>query len=163
MTLIQSIASRILPAAEIPAFRSRWALAGKRVVFTNGCFDLLHSGHLRYLADARDLGDILVVGLNSDASVRRLKGPERPVHAQDSRALMLASLLQVDLVVLFEEDTPVELIRLVQPDVLVKGGDWAPEAIAGADLVLGYGGEVRSLPFHEGFSTTALVRQIRGL
>lgn len=162
MSLIAAIERRIATADQLSAFRSRWALAGLRVVFTNGCFDLIHDGHLRYLAAARELGDILVVGLNSDASVQRLKGPQRPVKNQDGRALLLASLLQVDLVVIFDEDTPADLIRMVHPDVLVKGGDWAPEAIVGADFVLGYGGQVLSLPFHEGHSTTRLVDRIRG-
>lgn len=161
MSLIDAIERRIADLEQLAAFRGRWALAGHRVVFTNGCFDLIHDGHLRYLAAARELGDILVVGLNSDQSVRRLKGPQRPVKTQESRALLLASLVQVDLVVIFEEDTPADLIRQVHPDVLVKGGDWAPETIVGADFVMGYGGQVLSLPFHEGHSTTRLVDRIR--
>lgn len=163
MSMLTAISSRIVTRDKIQSHRSRWAMQGQKVVFTNGCFDILHEGHLRYLADARDLGDVLVVGVNSDASVRRLKGSERPVNNESSRLLMLAGLLVVDMVVLFEEDTPLELIRLIHPDVLVKGGDWAPEQIVGSSWVQGYGGEVRSLPFHKGFSTTGLIGKIRKL
>jgi len=135
--------------------------AGKRVVFTNGCFDLIHPGHVRYLRAARRLGDLLVVGLNSDESVRRLKGPTRPLVAQDDRAEVMAALEMVDHVTIFDQDTPYELIDFVQPDVLVKGGDWAPEQIVGADLVRARGGVVRSLPFADGYSTTRLVQRAR--
>lgn len=137
---------------------------GKRVVFTNGCFDILHPGHVDLLARARAEGDMLVLGLNSDASVRRIKGhvqgPPRPINPMESRALVLAGLACVDIVAPFEEDTPWELIRAVQPDVLVKGGDWPVEAIVGRDIVEGRGGKVLSLPLLEGFSTTLLVERI---
>lgn len=136
---------------------------GERVVFTNGCFDILHVGHVRYLQDARALGDCLVVGLNADASVKRLKGPERPVQTESDRAEILASLKCVDLVAIFTEDTPLELIKLVEPDVLVKGGDWPVEKIVGHELVLARGGEVKSLPFHEGRSTTSILERIKRL
>jgi D-beta-D-heptose 7-phosphate kinase/D-beta-D-heptose 1-phosphate adenosyltransferase len=132
----------------------------KRVVFTNGCFDLLHVGHLRYLQDARSLGDFLIVGLNSDASVRRLKGAQRPVQTELDRAEILLGLRPVDAVVIFGEDTPLELIKSVKPDVLVKGGDWKEDQIVGADVVKARGGEVRSLPFHQGRSTTSLIEKI---
>ena len=129
---------------------------GKRVVFTNGCFDVLHPGHVDLLKRARAEGDVLVVGLNSDASVRRQnKGPERPVNSEAVRAFMLAHLAAVDYVVIFSEDTPFELIRALEPDVLVKGGDWAPDKIVGADLVQARGGKVLSLPLLGDFSTTA--------
>lgn len=134
-----------------------------RVVFTNGCFDILHVGHVRYLRDARALGDILVVGLNSDASVKRLKGPERPVQVESDRAELLASLGVVDYVVLFEDDTPLSLIESVAPDILVKGGDWPPEKIVGSKFVLARGGEVKSLPFHPGRSTTSILERIQKL
>jgi rfaE bifunctional protein nucleotidyltransferase chain/domain len=134
-----------------------------RIVFTNGCFDILHAGHLQYLEQARALGDVLVVGLNSDASVSRLKGPERPIVSEQDRAYLLAGLQCVDYVTLFGQDTPYELIAAIQPDVLVKGGDWTPDAIVGADIVLVRGGEVLSLPFKEGLSTSELVRRIRGM
>ena len=135
-------------------------LPDKKVVFTNGCFDLVHQGHIDYLSKARDLGDMLVVGLNTDASVRRLKGPRRPINDQYSRALFLASMMFVDYVVLFDEDTPYELIKAVQPDVLVKGSDYKPEDIVGYDIVTAKGGKVETLDFLPGFSTTAIERKI---
>lgn len=140
-------------------------LRGKEatIVFTNGCFDILHAGHAQYLEQAKALGDILIVGLNSDASVKRLKGPERPVVSEQDRAFLIAALECVDFVVVFEEDTPFELIRVLRPDVLVKGGDWPVERIVGSDLVTATGGRVISLPFKEGLSTTELVRRIRTL
>lgn len=134
-----------------------------RVVFTNGCFDILHVGHARYLKDAGALGDILVVGVNSDASVKRLKGDQRPVQAESDRAELLACLEVVDYVVLFSEDTPKALIEEIAPDVLVKGGDWAPEKIVGSSFVLARGGEVKSLPFHPGRSTTSILERIQKL
>lgn len=134
---------------------------GKTVAFTNGCFDILHAGHVTYLRQAAKLADALVVGLNSDASVRRLKGPTRPVNAQDDRALVLASLRSVDYVCIFDEDTPYELVKAVQPDVLVKGGDYLIEQIVGADIVTARGGRVLSLPFVEGKSTTAIIERMK--
>lgn len=135
-----------------------------RVVFTNGCFDLLHPGHVRYLAEARALGDALVVGVNTDASVRRLaKGADRPLVPQADRALVLAALESVDAVCLFDEDTPAELVRLLEPDVLVKGGDYRLEEVAGRDTVEAGGGRVVLIPFVDGYSTTALVGRIRAL
>jgi len=139
-----------------------WRLKSDRIVFTNGCFDILHRGHVEYLQEAAALGDRLVVGVNSDASVRRIgKGDDRPLNDQDSRAKVLAALRCVDAVVIFDEDTPLELISAVQPDVVAKGGDWKPEQIVGADVVKARGGEVRSLKLVDGFSTTALVEKIR--
>lgn len=155
---------RVLSLIELKTeLERRRALSSRRpprLVFTNGCFDILHVGHTRYLAEARALGDILVVGCNSDASVRRLKGPERPIQNEADRAEVLASLAAVDYVVLFDEDTPEALIEKLAPDVLVKGGDWAPEKIVGSKFVLANGGEVRALPFHPGHSTTALIERI---
>jgi len=141
--------------------RQHLAEAGRTLVFTNGCFDLLHPGHLRYLAEARTLGDFLLVGLNSDRSVRALKGPARPIQGQAVRAEMLAGLASVDAVTVFDQETPLELITLLLPDILVKGGDWPPEKIVGAGLVSGRGGLVRSLPLAEGFSTTGLIELIQ--
>jgi rfaE bifunctional protein nucleotidyltransferase chain/domain len=135
----------------------------KKIVFTNGCFDILHLGHVMYLAHARALGDFLFVGVNSDASVKRLKGAERPVQNEKDRAEILLHLKPVDSVSIFDEDTPLELIKLVKPDVLVKGGDWAPEKIVGKDFVESYGGRVQSLPFVQGHSTTGLIDLIRSL
>ncbi len=134
---------------------------GKTVAFTNGCFDILHAGHATYLSQAAKLADVLVVGLNSDASVQRLKGPTRPVNAQDDRAIVLASLQSVSYVCIFEEDTPYELISAIQPDVLVKGGDYLIEQIVGADIVSGRGGRVLSLPFVEGKSTTSIIERMK--
>lgn len=162
MEMLTAIAAAIVTPEKMEAYRHLWNLSGKKVVFTNGCFDILHTGHVRYLAEARALGDVLVVGMNSDDSVRRLKGPSRPVNAQEGRALVLSSLKPVDLVVLFEEDTPEQLIFRLRPDLLVKGGDWAVDQIVGAGFVQSYGGEVRSLPFHEGFSSTGIITRIQG-
>lgn len=136
---------------------------GKKVVFTNGCFDILHVGHTRYLAEARSQGDILVVGLNSDSSVQALKGPERPLQIEAERGEILSQLQSVDYVVIFSEETPKGLIEAVQPDVLVKGGDWAIKDIVGSDFVLKQGGEVKSLQFVAGRSTSNLVDKIKKL
>ncbi len=129
----------------------------RKLVFTNGCFDVLHPGHVEFLAQAKVLGDVLVVGLNSDASVRRLKGEGRPLLAEADRAAVLAALRSVDVVTLFDEDTPLELISALLPDVLVKGGDYDLDGIVGRETVEGVGGEVRVLPFVEGYSTTGIL------
>ena len=141
---------------QLSSFRSQ----GLRVVFTNGCFDILHRGHVEYLSKAADMGDVLVVGLNTDASVKRLKGEGRPVNNQEARALVLASLSFVDAVVFFDEDTPYELIKAIRPDVLVKGADYKPEEIVGYDIVTSYGGKVETVPLVEGYSTTKLLSLI---
>jgi rfaE bifunctional protein nucleotidyltransferase chain/domain len=133
---------------------------GKRIVFTNGCFDLLHPGHIYTLTQAKRLGDVLVVGINSDASVKRLKGEHRPILNEDERVTILAALEAVDFVTIFAEDTPLELIRLLQPQVLVKGGDWNPEAVVGRDVVEGIGGEVVLIPYQPGSSTTGIIERI---
>lgn len=140
-----------------------WRSLGKKIVFTNGCFDILHQGHLDYLAKAADLGNILVVGLNTDASVKRLKGAERPVNNEMDRAFQIASLLCVDAVCLFNEDTPEELIKHVDPDILVKGGDYKPDTIAGASYMLRKGGKIEIIPFVEGYSTSSLISRIKKL
>lgn len=153
---------QVLDRDGLVAALARDRAAGRRVVFTNGCFDLLHAGHVRSLRDARALGDVLVVGLNADASVRRLgKGDGRPILPQEDRAEVLAALSSVDYVCIFDEDTPLDLIRAVEPDVLVKGGDWAPDAIVGADAVTARGGRVANVPYHRGLSTTDIIRRIR--
>ena len=133
----------------------------QKVVFTNGCFDVLHFGHVHYLLEANKLGNILVVGLNSDSSVQRLKGPSRPINGEKERAFVLAALNCVDYVVLFEEDTPENLIKTVQPDVLVKGGDYQLENIVGADFVMQNGGTVTTIPFVEGYSSTHIIEQLK--
>jgi D-glycero-beta-D-manno-heptose 1-phosphate adenylyltransferase len=140
-----------------------WRSAGLRVVFTNGCFDLLHPGHIAYLSEARALGDRLVIGLNDDDSIRRLKGPQRPINPLADRAAMLEALRAVDLVVPFNEDTPRELIDTLRPDILVKGGDYQPETIIGAAEVESWGGKVVVIPFLEGYSSTGLIERIRRL
>jgi rfaE bifunctional protein nucleotidyltransferase chain/domain len=138
-----------------------WRKAGDRIVFTNGVFDLLHRGHAEYLAQARALGERLVVGVNSDASVRRLKGPARPIVTAADRAALLQALACVDLAVIFDDDTPVRLIEVVRPDVLVKGGDWAVTQIVGRERVESYGGRVLSIPLREGCGTSLLIERIR--
>lgn len=147
--------SKILPRDELRKVVARLKSEGKKIVFTNGCFDLLHVGHARYLKEARKLGDVLIIGLNSDASVRRLK-PQRPINEESHRAEVLASLEAVDYVTLFSEDTPYELIKSIRPDVLVKGGDWKKEDIVGSDIVP----EVHSLPYIAGMSTTGIIEKI---
>lgn len=149
MTIEQAVARRQILAAD-----------GLKMVFTNGCFDLLHPGHLRYMAEARALGDFLLVGLNSDRSISSLKGPLRPVCPEAVRAEMLAGLMAVDAVVIFDDDTPLNLITALLPDILVKGGDWTVETIAGNSVVIENGGEVKSLLLAGGFSTTALIERI---
>lgn len=134
---------------------------GKKIVFTNGCFDILHVGHVCYLEEARNLGDYLVIGVNADASVSRLKGPSRPINPLQQRMMVLAALQSVDAVIPFSEDTPYELIKALSPDLLVKGGDWKVEDIVGSELVLAKGGQVLSLPFTEGWSTTYIEQKIK--
>jgi D-beta-D-heptose 7-phosphate kinase/D-beta-D-heptose 1-phosphate adenosyltransferase len=134
---------------------------GKKIVFTNGCFDLLHPGHTRYLYAARQMGDYLVVAVNTDRSVKIIKGVHRPIQSQDERAEMLAALSFVDAVVLFDEDNPLNVIRHLLPSVLVKGGDWTEDKIIGADVVKKAGGVVKSLPFVSGYSTSGIIRKIR--
>lgn len=133
----------------------------KRIVFTNGCFDILHRGHVTYLTEARKLGDLLVIGLNADASVKRLKGPERPINNEQDRLYVLSQLKAVDFVEIFTEDTPLNLILKVKPKVLVKGGDWKIEQIVGGKEVISLGGEVFSLNFVDGYSTTSLIHKIQ--
>lgn len=134
---------------------------GKKIVFTNGCFDILHRGHVTYLSEARKLGDLLVVGLNSDASVHRLKGPERPINKELDRQYVLSQLKAVDFVEIFTEDTPLNLILKVKPKVLVKGGDWKIDQIVGAKEVIADGGDVFSLNFVDGYSTTNIIQKIQ--
>jgi D-beta-D-heptose 7-phosphate kinase/D-beta-D-heptose 1-phosphate adenosyltransferase len=157
------IQNKIFSTRDIVFQRNRWKLLSKTISFTNGCFDILHPGHIASLSDAAREADFLVVGLNSDASAKRLKGPGRPVMDEKSRATVLASLVMVDAVVIFDEDTPLELIQLVQPDVLVKGGDYTIEQIVGAKEVQAAGGRVVINPILEGFSSTGIIGKIRNL
>lgn len=159
--MLAQIEAKILDWEAARQMVQNWQAQGETVVFTNGCFDLLHYGHLHYLAQARDLGQKLVLGLNSAASVSRLKGPHRPINDEHTRIWQMASLQFIDAVVTFEEDTPWELLLVLQPDILVKGGDYAPESIVGADIVLSRGGQVMTLPFVEGYSTTKIEQKIK--
>lgn len=155
------IPQKILTAVQLIQRIAQLRLLDKKIVFTNGVFDILHPGHIFSLSQAAKEGDFMVIGLNADASVKRLKGDSRPVNNQDARALLLASLMIVDAVVLFEEDTPLELINSILPDVLVKGGDYTIEQIAGAKEVIANGGRVVINPILEGFSTTSLIEQLK--
>jgi rfaE bifunctional protein nucleotidyltransferase chain/domain len=138
-----------------------WRIQKKKIVFTNGCFDLLHLGHIDYLAKAADFGNVLIVGLNTDNSVRKLKGFGRPIMDEFSRSMVLASLYFVDAVIFFDEETPYELIKKIQPDVLVKGGDYKIEDIIGYDIVINIGGEVKTIDFVDGYSTSMIEKKIR--
>jgi len=151
----------ILDPAGLAEFVRQARADGRRIAFTNGVFDLLHPGHVRYLQAARAHGDLLIVGLNSDASVRRNKGPERPINPEHERAEVLAALACVDAVSIFDDDTPADIIRRVQPDVLVKGADWPADQIVGRDTVEARGGKVILEPVEQGYSTTALVKRIQ--
>lgn len=134
----------------------------KRIVFTNGCFDILHLGHVEYLNEAKAQGDVLIVAINSDASVRELKGPDRPINNETDRGNMLLNLKAVDCVQVFTEQTPLEIIKLIKPNILVKGGDWRPDQIVGSDFVLSLGGDVKSLMFKDGYSTSNLIKAVQG-
>jgi D-beta-D-heptose 7-phosphate kinase/D-beta-D-heptose 1-phosphate adenosyltransferase len=153
----------VLDWAAIDAFVAEHRMKGRRIVFTNGVFDLLHPGHVRYLQHARSLGDLLIVGLNADASVRRNKGPDRPITPEGERAEILAALECVDAVVIFDQDTPADIVRLVEPDVLVKGADWPTDQIVGRDTVEARGGRVVLVPVEEGHSTSAIVQRIKDM
>lgn len=162
MTASEIIQSKIfLHVQALKPIVQQWKQAGQTVVFTNGCFDLVHRGHIDSLAKAAELGQRLIVGLNSDVSVKLLKGENRPLVDQQSRAILLASLLMVDAVVIFEQETPYELIRRILPDVLVKGSEYQIEEIAGSDIVLASGGKVERIDLTDGFSTSELIQKIK--
>ena len=162
MNVLNNISKKIYTdAAQMQSRLAVWEFKGRKVVFTNGCFDILHLGHIDYLAKAAEMGDKLVIGLNTDASVSRIKGPHRPITDQHSRAMLLASLSFVSAVVLFDEDTPYELISAVKPDILVKGADYKPEDIVGYDIVTAKGGTVETLEYLEGYSTSAIEERIK--
>lgn len=160
---LQWIQKKIHDRTSLVRYCKSQKVLGRKVVFTNGCFDILHHGHLDLLAKAADEGNVLVVAANTDASVKRLKGNDRPVNQENDRAFQLASLLVVDAVCLFDEDTPLELIKAVEPDVLVKGGDYTVETIVGAKEVMVRGGKVVVVPFVAGYSTTSLIEKIKHL
>ena len=159
MSHFSALTSKLLDGRALTETVERWHSDGETVVFTNGCFDILHRGHVEYLAKAADLGTRLIIGLNTDASVRRLKGPTRPVNDEQARALVLSALSFVDAVAMFADDTPYNLIAQVQPDILVKGGAYRVEEIVGYDIVTSRGGRVLTLPFVEGYSTTSTIKK----
>ena len=161
MTHYETLQSKILNNESLPEKLKAWHEAGKKIVFTNGCFDLLHLGHIDYLSKAADCGDVFIIGVNSDASVRKLKGEHRPIQDENSRSRILAALSFVTAVIVFTEETPYELIKIIQPDVLVKGADYKVEQIAGHDIVLAKGGEVILIDFLPGYSTSAIEKKIR--
>ncbi len=156
----EQIERKVQTWMQIEQTAAQWKKEGQQIVFTNGCFDILHYGHVHYLADAKSLGSKLIVGINSDASVKRLKGRHRPINDNLTRKFLLASLACVDAVVEFEQDTPLDLISLLLPDFLVKGGDWQPKDIVGSDIVMKQGGIVKSLPFVQGYSTSNIEQKI---
>jgi rfaE bifunctional protein nucleotidyltransferase chain/domain len=155
------LTQKIVSLTELKDLTGTWKAEGKKIVFTNGCFDLLHAGHIAYLSEAADLGDKLVVGLNSDQSVQCIKGPERPINNEKTRSALLASMFFTDAIVLFSEDTPLELITAILPDVLVKGGDYSMDTIVGAKETLANGGKVEVLSFLPGYSSTAIIEKIK--
>lgn len=162
MTNLEIIQKKIVPLEQLKRNLNVWRMKDLKIVFTNGCFDLLHHGHIDYLSKASDLGDILIIGLNSDFSVKKLdKGKNRPIQNENDRALILSALQFVEAITIFHEDTPLELIKIVQPDVLVKGGDWKENEIVGADVVKSKGGTVTVIPFVDGYSTTAIEKRIK--
>lgn len=154
---------KLLKISELEGLLELLKSNGEKIVFTNGCFDILHSGHIHYLQKAKQMGDLLIVGLNSDASVQRLKGTNRPVNKLTDRVTMLSALESVDFVIPFEEDTPIELIRNIAPDILVKGGDYSKEDIVGAELVEENGGKVAIIEFSDGYSTSLFIEKIKAL
>lgn len=161
MSKLENIQHKIFSLEQLKASLNIWRLLEKKIVFTNGCFDLLHLGHIDYLAKAADLADKLVIGLNSDFSTNILKGPNRPITDEHSRALILASFSFVDAVILFDDQTPLELIKSVRPDILVKGSDYTIEQIIGSDIVLQNGGQVKTIDYLPGYSTTLIEQKIR--
>ncbi len=161
MRSVSSIPRKLFNDAELQQQLKRWRLQGKKIVFTNGVFDILHEGHIASLSEAAAFGHILIVGVNADASVKRLKGESRPVNNEHSRALLLAALVMTDAVIIFKEDTPLNLINSILPDTLVKGGDYTLEQIVGAKEVLANGGEVRIIPLVQGFSTTGIIERMK--
>lgn len=157
------IANKIFTTEQLIHQLKRWELLSKKVVFTNGVFDILHQGHFALLSQAATFADILVVGINSDASVKKLKGNSRPINSESARALLVAALVMVDVVVIFDQETPLELIRIIKPAVLVKGGDYTLSTIVGAEDVINNGGEVKIIPIEKGYSTTGMIEMVKKL
>ncbi len=163
MSHLNHIEKKLMDSIQLIDQLNDWQKEGCKIVFSNGCFDILHLGHIDYLARAADFGDKMVIGLNTDRSVSKIKGPSRPINDERSRAMVLAALEFVSAIILFDEPTPYELIRLVQPDVLVKGADYKPEEIVGYDIVTAKGGVVKTIPFVDGYSTTKIEQRIRNV
>ena len=161
MKHLEKIYDKILDDKSLEEKLNLWREEGKTIVFSNGCFDILHRGHVEYLSKAADLGDVLIIGLNTDASVKRIKGPSRPVNDENARAVVLAALEFVDAIMFFDEDTPYNLIKRIQPDVLVKGKDYKAEDIVGYDIVTNKGGKVETIELVEGFSTTNTINKMK--
>ncbi|MBK6987866.1 MAG: D-glycero-beta-D-manno-heptose 1-phosphate adenylyltransferase [Bacteroidetes bacterium] len=160
LTHLDIIKRKVIDLNQLQHALYRWRFLSKRIVFTNGCFDILHLGHIDYLSKASDLGDILIVGVNSDASTSRLKGPHRPINNEEQRSILLAALHFIDAVIVFDDPTPLELIKMVRPDVLVKGSDYNLSNIVGADVVQSYNGQVKTIDFLPGYSTTLIEEKI---
>jgi D-glycero-beta-D-manno-heptose 1-phosphate adenylyltransferase len=163
MKNLENIRSKIYNWEQITKQCAIWRFKEKKIVFTNGCFDILHLGHIEYLAKSQDIGDVLIVGLNSDLSVKKVKGPKRPINDENARAMLLASLSFVHAVVLFDQETPYELIDLIRPDFLVKGKDYTEEQIVGNDIVRAAGGEIKTIELTEGYSSTGMIKKIKEL
>ncbi len=161
MSQVKHLQTKILSFTALEGQLEKWRNTNQKIVFTNGCFDLLHFGHVDYLAKARDLGDRLVVGLNTDGSIKRIKGVARPINNEESRAALLAGMAYVDAVVLFDEETPINLVSMVVPDVLVKGGDYSIKEIVGHEIVLNNKGKVCTIDFVEGYSSSVLIEKIK--
>jgi len=161
MDKLNFIQSKIIDFKHLDAHLAYWKFKNYKIVFTNGCFDIIHRGHIEYLAQAASYGDILIIGLNTDNSVRRIKGETRPVQDEYARAITLAALQFVNAVVLFDEDTPYNLIKKVQPDILIKGSDYKPESIVGFDIVSAKGGKVVTIDFIDGYSTTKIIEKLK--
>ena len=162
MKALELIQAKIFDKQSLQKQITIWRFQNKKIVFTNGCFDILHLGHVDYLTKASDEGDILIVGVNTDLSVSKLKGPERPINKEEQRSMILASLHFIDAVILFDQETPYELIHSIQPDVLIKGADYDPKDIVGYDIVTAKGGQVKTIDLLPGYSTSAIEQKIRG-
>ena len=161
MDKLNDIQSKIIDINNIESYLTDWSLKNQKIVFTNGCFDILHRGHVEYLAQAANHGDILVIGVNTDNSVRRIKGETRPVQDEYARAILLASLSFVSAIVLFDDDTPYNLIKKIQPDILIKGSDYNIDDIVGSDIVINKGGKVITIDFIEGYSTSSIIEKLK--